>query len=226
MRLLLFGAKGRMGQEVVRVAKEEEDVELFEVDMADCGTLEEAEEMTFDVILDFSHPDATPALLAFAKRKRVPIVIATTGHTDATREYITALANELPILLSENLSLGMQLFLRMASQLASFFADGNGEIVEMHRMGKVDQPSGTAKRLRQKILAETEGELDLPIHSLRMGDMPGTHTLLLGNNEETVSITHQAHSRRLYAKSGLRACRFLLGKSCGLYAMEDVVKQL
>ena len=225
MRLLLVGAMGHMGQEVVKLANERDDIALFPVDQTEGSlTLLDAENWEGDAILDFSHHSAICHILSFAKKKKCPLVIATTGHDEHEKREIMKAAKEIPILLSENLSLGIQLFFRMAVELLLHFGEGDGEIFEIHRKGKADRPSGTAKRLRA-YLEERKADLDIPIHAIRLGDTVGTHSFVFGNAEESISITHTVHSRRLFAKGGIAACTYLIGQPAGLYRMEDTVKK-
>lgn len=225
MHLLLHGGLGRMGQEVQAVAKEEKDIVLFPVDTAPpCHTLEDLEQTELHIILDFSHPLATDDLLAFAKKKGLPLVIATTGHNQRELSSIVATAQKIPILLCKNLSLGALLFFDFAKTLFNYFPLGKGEILEIHRTGKKDLPSGTAKALKEDLIKICQKGDDIPIRSLRIGDTVGTHSFSFGSEEESITLTHRVHHRRLFAKVGIAACRYLLKQPAGLYTLEDMVK--
>lgn len=225
MDLLLMGAKGHMGQEVTALAMAEEDIRILPVDkVPPCLRLEEVGARHVDAVLDFSHHSATSSLLGFAQKRGIPAVIATTGHTEEEKAYMQKVSRDIPILPCENFSLGAWVFFSLARQVAEHFGQGEGEILEIHRKGKKDTPSGTALKLKEYLEMAGDG-WDLPISSLRVGETVGVHSVCLGNDDESITLTHRVQKRGVFAKGSLLACRFLLGKAAGLYSLLDMVKR-
>ena len=244
MRIILVGAEGHMGREVRASAERMEDAEIVQgIDpmipgdtdrcvrsFASCG--EEA-----DVIIDFSHHSMTEELLAFAKERKLPLVLATTGQTEEEKEAIRKASAEIPLFLAANYSLGIAVLTDLVRKALTLYPDAEVEIVEQHHDRKMDAPSGTALALFEAV-REVRPEAravpgrsgqgrrqkeDVGIHAIRMGNIVGVHEVIIGTQNETLRLTHQAASRGVFADGSLKAARFLLGKAPGIYDMKDLL---
>ena len=179
-----------------------------------------------EVIIDVSHPDALPVLARVMESHPVPLVIATTGYSEAQKRQIQRWSHQVPVVLSGNFSIGMTLVNRMlrccAEQIADFF---DCDLVEMHHDHKQDSPSGSALMLRQTLRQGEEEHADrqIPIVSLRRRDNPGEHTVILHGDQEQIVITHRAFSRELFARGILEAARIIAQSGPGMMTMEDLL---
>lgn len=202
--LTVIGAKGRVGSRVVALAKEDPTFSLAD-------QLENA-----DVAIDFSAPKALYDFLPRAVKSRKALVLGTTGYAEQEKAMIEEASRQIPVLYSPNFSLGMAACMEAATLLAQKLG-GDIEIVEIHHRGKKDQPSGTALEMKARL-----GKNDIPIHSLRTGDVMGVHSLFLSSEGESIELKHQAHSRDAFAKGALKAALFLQKKPAGLYSIKDL----
>ena len=190
-----------------------------------------------DVVLDFSHHSATAGLLDWCVGKKLPVVLATTGHTEEEKRMIGEASREIPIFYSANMSVGVAVLAELAKRAAAAFPMADIEIVEIHHNQKLDVPSGTALMLGENLREVRPGAVllvgrhengkrsaqEIGIHSLRLGSETGTHEILISTGSETLTLKHQAHSRALFADGALAAAEFLLGKPAGLYSMRDML---
>ena len=241
-RLILFGAAGRMGKEVEAAANKADDLEIVaRVDASGAdGCLASLEEVTApaDVIVDFSHHAATKTLTDYAVSKKIPLLVATTGQTDAELDMIRAAAKTVPVFYAANYSLGIAALIRAAKAIAALYPDADIEIIEKHHNRKLDAPSGTALSIARAISSVREGETaycfgrggqmkrqknEIWIHAVRLGNIVGEHEVLIGTDNETITLKHEAHSRALFADGALAAARFLTAQKPGLYSMTDLV---
>ncbi len=178
-----------------------------------------------DVIIDFTMPQATLTHLRLAAREAKGIVIGTTGFNNEELSEIKRLASSVPCLLSPNMSVGVNLLFRLADEVARALGDKyNIEIVESHHRHKKDAPSGTAKKIAE-ILAQARGieSKKVAIHSLRIGDIIGEHTIFFAGEEERIELVHRAESRDTFARGAIRAAKFITQAPPGLYSMKDVL---
>jgi 4-hydroxy-tetrahydrodipicolinate reductase len=239
VRVLLLGAKGRMGQAIADAAAKTEIEITAGLDIGDdiAQAIREC-----DVVVDFSHPNASSELGRACAEAKKPAVIGTTGHSKAEREALEKLAGSVPVVLSPNFSVGVNALFWLTRKAAQMLGDGfDLEITEMHHRLKKDAPSGTAKKLAE-ILCEVR-ELDytkdvrhgregligerpakeIAVHSIRGGDVVGDHTVTFAGAGERLELSHKAASRETFALGALRAARWIVGKKPGLYSMEDVL---
>ena len=173
---------------------------------------------TADVAIDFSAPAALTGLLQQCVRHQKPLVVGTTGHSLQEIEMIQEISKQIPILFSPNFSLGMAVCIEAARQISQQLKGlCRIEIVEAHHQAKKDQPSGSALTLA-KAVSETE----IPIHSIRAGDIIGDHTVFFVLAGERIELKHQAHSREAFARGALYAAKFLKNKPPGLYSVKDL----
>lgn len=238
LSILLNGSLGRMGQAITQTAPE--------LDAQICGAVDKGENPQqyidkADVVIDFSLHHATPAIVALAAAKGLPVVIGTTGHTAEEREAILAHTNAIPIVWAGNYSIGVNVLFHLVSKAAEILDPSYAvEIIEMHHRHKVDAPSGTAARLLEVVLnardlndshvrhgrqgltgARPQDEVGM--HALRGGDVVGDHTVLFAGEGERLELTHKASDRRIFAAGAIRAAHWATKQKPGLYNMEDVL---
>lgn len=235
LRLGVLGGSGRMGHAVERLARTSDGLVLE-------ALVSEGEDLRalarVDVVIDFSAPEATHALLLLAQKARLPLVIGTTGLSAEHDEAILRAAKVSPILISANMSFGVYVLGAIAKEAARLLGTGfDVEIVEVHHRKKADAPSGTAfllaEALDRKGYVPTHGRVgrrgargssELGFHALRGGDVIGDHTIHLLGDGERLELTHRATNRDLFAHGALRAARTVAGMSPGRYSMKDIVK--
>jgi len=220
VRVALIGARGRMGQTIVDLAKQDPKINI--VGECDLGDAIERALKNCDVAIDFSNASAIDQICQAASQNQKALVIGTTGHSSEQRKLIERTSQSLPILLASNFSVGVNalfaLTRRAAEILGSEFAP---TISETHHIEKKDKPSGTAKTLAE-ILKE-QLKIEIPIESVREGDVVGEHMVTLVGPSECLELTHRAASREIFARGALRAAEWIVGKPSGLYSMQDVL---
>ncbi len=243
MNIILNGSNGRMGR-IVAEAVEQGGAHavVAKVDWsyaAGDGYSELKQyEGPADVVIDFSSHAATQAVTEYCVSRGLPVVIATTGQTDAELDMIRAAAKAVPVFLSGNMSIGVAVLADLARRAAAMFPEADIEIIERHHNQKLDVPSGTALLLARRIQeARPDSELligrhengkrtrrEIGIHSLRYGNEVGTHEIIIAAGNETLTLKHEAEDRSLFARGALAAAEFLAGREPGLYDMKDIVK--
>ena len=195
-----------------------------------------------DYLIDFTRPEGTLRHLAYCAAHGIKLIIGTTGFDDAGKAAIAAAAEQTAIMFAPNMSVGVNVTLKLLELAAKSFAEGYDiEIIEAHHRHKVDAPSGTALKMGEVIadalgrdLKEcavygregVTGERDpstIGFATIRGGDIIGDHTVLFAGTGERIEISHKSSSRASYANGALRACRFLADKATGLYDMQDVL---
>jgi len=195
-----------------------------------------------DVVIDFTFPEVSIAHAGAAAKAGKAIVIGSTGFSEAQVKEIKKLAKKVPIVLAPNMSVGVNLLLKVLSQVASVLGeDYDIDIVETHHRHKKDAPSGTALKMAQ-VVAEARGRDlakvgvferhgnigerrrgEIGVQTLRVGDVVGEHTVIFGTMGERIEITHKASSRDVFARGAVRAAMWVVGKKPGLYDMSDVL---
>ncbi len=239
-RVIINGAKGRMGQALISCIHADSSYTL-------AGGLDAGDDLAgllpqCDAVIDFTDASATTSVAEACAKAAKPLVIGTTGHSDADREHILALSKIIPIVFAPNFSVGVNTLFWLTRKAAEILGpDFDLEVVEMHHRLKKDSPSGTARRLAE-ILTEVRGldyakdvlhgreglvgqrtNTEIGMHAIRGGDVVGDHTVIYANVGERVELTHKASSRDTFAKGALRASAWVLDKKPGLYDMEDVL---
>lgn len=225
-RLAVIG-DGRMGKSVADVAREqgwEVTVVLGPADTKGGNGITAVTLGNPDVAVEFTEPGAAAANISACLRAKVPVVAGTTGWYDAL-PGVTQLARETGtgLLWSPNFSLGVNVFLEVARYAAALIRATEGfdaHIVEIHHTRKKDAPSGTANAIARE--ASTGLGRQVPITSVRTGDVPGTHELIFDGPHEQLTISHVARDRRVFAEGAVRAAGWLVGKS-GVFTMKDVL---
>ena len=240
LRILVTGAKGRMGQAVIRAAEADPDTVVgAAVDVGD--NLEEALAKC-DAVIDFTSHHFSNELVAACVKHKKALIMGTTGHTEEERNNIREAAKTIPVVFAANFSIGVNTLFWLTRQAARILGEPfDLEVVEMHHRMKTDSPSGTARRLVE-ILCEESGvsydkdtrhgrfgdvgartKKEIGVHALRGGDVVGDHTVVFSNIGERVELTHKASSRDTFASGSVRAAKWLAGKEAGIYDMQDVL---
>ncbi len=180
------------------------------------------------------------AVLPQCVARRIPLIVATTGHTPAQRQEIERAAHETALLMAPNMSLAVNVLMKLAGQAAQALRERgfDVEILERHHRFKKDSPSGTAlhfARIIQEAMGQTQlrhgreglvGERpahEIGVHAIRVGDNVGEHTIVFSTLGETLELTHRAHTRDCYARGALQAAKYLAGRPPGRYSMNDVL---
>jgi 4-hydroxy-tetrahydrodipicolinate reductase len=240
IRILLVGAKGRMGKAIAAAAENRSEVAISgKVDRNDPLDLSIHDS---DVVIDFSQTEATALVCRTCLENKKPLVLGTTGHTEEQIKLIEAAAQSVPILFAPNFSIGVNTLFWLTRKAAEVVgSDFDVEIVEMHHRLKKDSPSGTAKRLgeiliearsldyRKNVVHGRKGPIgerphnEIGMHALRGGDVVGEHIVIFAGQGERLELIHRASSRETFALGALHAAQWIVGKSPGLYSMQDVL---
>ena len=220
VRVLLIGAAGRMGKTVRELAQNDSDIQIAA--QCDLGDSIEPVMKNCDVAIDFSQADSIDEICRAASQHGKSLVIGTTGHSQQQRKTIETTAHSVPIVLASNFSVGVNVLFWLTQKAAELLgADFNPEIVETHHKMKKDAPSGTAKTLAEILKAVRNSEI--PIQSIRAGDVVGEHTVIFKGPGESLELTHRAANRAIFAGGALRAAKWIINKPPGLYSMQDVL---
>ena len=240
-RIAINGSKGKMGQALIEA--------INSSSQSDFGAgFDKGDNLidlisNFEVLIDFSRPEASLNALAVCKGAGKAMVIGTTGFTDSELELIGQASKEIPIVFAPNMSVGVNLTLKILETSAKVIGpDSSIEIIEAHHRYKVDSPSGTALKMGEVIANSLGRDLSecavygregieeprdmntIGFSSIRGGDVVGEHTVAFFMDGERVEITHKASSRMIYANGAVRAANWLSDKPSGLYSMQDVLE--
>lgn len=222
VRVLLIGAAGRMGKSIVALAKSDSEIEIAA--QCDLGDSIEPAMKDCDVAIDFSQAGAIDEICRAALAHRRAIVIGTTGHSSEQRQTIEKAARSVPIVFASNFSVGVNILFWLTAKASELLgSDFVPEITEAHHKMKKDAPSGTAKTLAEVVKRARKIDSQIPIQSLREGEVVGDHTIIFSGPSERLELTHRAASREIFAGGALRAAKWIVGKSPGLYSMQDVL---
>lgn len=249
VRVIMNGCNGKMGQVITGIAAGDEQVEIVAgidvydgiqnpypvfADIKDC-TVEA------DVIIDFSTAKAVDGLLDYVEEKRIPVVLCTTGLSEAQLNRVSEVAGKVAVLKSANMSLGINTIMKLLQQAVQVFgpAGYDVEIVEKHHNQKLDAPSGTAIALADSMNEVMDHQYEyiydrsqrrqkrdakeLGISAVRGGTIVGEHEVIFAGTDEVIEIKHTAYSKAVFAKGAVEAAKYLAGKPAGLYNMSDVI---
>jgi 4-hydroxy-tetrahydrodipicolinate reductase len=222
VRVLLVGAAGRMGKTVVDLASNDPKIDI--VAQCDLGDRIEPVMNNCDVAIDFSHSNAITEICGSALHYGKCLVIGTTGHSPEQRRKIEEAAHSLPIVFASNFSVGVNVLFWLTRKTAELLGpDSDPEIIETHHKMKKDAPSGTAKTLAEILKTAREVKKEVPIQSIREGEVVGEHVVIFSGPGERLELKHRAASREIFARGALRAAQWIVGKPPGLYSMQDVL---
>lgn len=244
INVIVHGASGRMGSEVVKLCgqnyKDTKCVARVALN-GEGGSLASLNEYTgqADVIVDFSFHGTVGELMDYAIKRKIPVVVATTGHNEEELQIIKDAAEKIPVFHSANMSIGVALLCELAVKTASVFPDADIEIVEHHHNRKIDAPSGTALMLANAlseakdgapIVSGRDGHMkrnpgEISVCAVRRGNIVGIHEVYVSTDTQTITLTHEAHDRALFAEGALSAAAFIKGKKAGIYTVQDMIRQ-
>ena len=194
----------------------------------------------YDAIIDFSHFSLIDDVLEAGIAKKVPVLVATTGHTEEQLKKIEKAAELIPVIKATNTSLGVNIVNEIVAFATKLLKDFNIKIVEKHHNRKIDAPSGTASTLLEivkenlndgndyRTVYGREGyskraEKEIGVHAIRGGNIVGEHTVIYAKNDEIIEIKHEALSRKMFSDGAVKAIEFLSDKNAGKYTMRDVL---
>lgn len=221
VKICVGGSAGRMGLRISALAKDDADVQVSgEYDIGqDAAPLIGA----CDCLIEFTSPAATMEHLALCRAAKKAIVIGTTGLSDEERQKVQEAAAEIPVVFSPNMSVGVNLLFKIVKDAAKTLGrEYHVSMVEAHHVNKKDAPSGTAKELAA-IVKGVEGDVEIPIESVREEDIVGEHTITFESGVDLIEITHSAKTRDIFAKGAIQAAKWVAGKKPGLYTMQQVL---
>lgn len=248
-RIIMHGCNGKMGQVITDLVKADADAEIV-AGIDDYGesrydyplyrSLDECDAKA-DVIVDFSKVSAIDALLEYAGKTGLPLVLCTTGLTGEQLAKVQKLSERTAVLKSANMSLGINLLMDLLRKAVKVLAPAGFdiEIVEKHHNQKVDAPSGTALALADVMNQAMDsacdytydrsqkrgkrGKNEIGISSVRGGTIVGEHEVIFAGTDEVIELKHTACSKAIFGKGALEAAKFLKGKTSGMYDMSDVI---
>ena len=247
IKVIICGASGKMGGFVADACKSDGDIQVVAgVDKINLGQNFpifgdfKSINTDADVIIDFSNPILLDSILEYAIKTNTAVVLATTGYSDSQIEQIKEASKKIPVFFSFNMSLGVNLICSLAKKAAAVLGDGfDIEIVEKHHNQKIDAPSGTAIMLANAVNSCFGGEKvyeydrhskrqkrspkEIGIHSIRGGTIVGEHDVIFAGHDETVTISHSAQSKEVFAVGSVKAAKFLAEKPAGLYDMNSII---
>ena len=239
INIALIGKDGRMGLEIAKIiATKPEFYNLFAAITKgdDIGLIKDA-----DVVIDFSTANSTMATLNACLEYKIPLVVGATGFTQLQKDLITAASKNIPILMSSNMSLSVNLLFKLTAITAKKLSNFEAEIIEMHHRYKKDAPSGTAISLGEEIAKargidfkehanftrhgtdETRNPQDIGFCAVRGGDIVGKHDVMFINDGEILTLSSEINNRSSFASGALIAGAFLVNQKAGLYNMFDVL---
>lgn len=248
-KVIMHGCNGHMGQMISGLVKDTSDVEIVAgIDICDNRQNEypvftdiRSCDVEADVIIDFASPKAEDALLDYCAEKKIPVVVCTTGLSEAQVQKVVDTSKKVAVLRSANMSLGVNTLLKLLQEAARVFAPAgfDMEIVEKHHRLKVDAPSGTALTMADSLneaLGNTytyiydrskerkaREEKEIGISAVRGGTIVGEHDVIFAGTDEVITFSHSAYSKAVFGNGAIQAARFLAGKGPGLYNMSDVI---
>jgi 4-hydroxy-tetrahydrodipicolinate reductase len=209
-----------MGKTLCELAEKDPEIQIAE--HCDLGDSIEPAMKNCDVAIDFSQPDSIDEICRAASHCEKSLVIGTTGHSQQQRRTIEATAQSTPVVLASNFSVGVNVLFWLTQKAAELLGqDFSPDIVETHHKMKKDAPSGTAKTLAEVLKAVRESEV--PIQSIREGDVVGEHAVIFSGPGESLELSHRAASRGIFALGALRAAKWIINKPPGLYSMQHVL---
>lgn len=250
VKAIMHGCNGKMGQVISRLVEQDKEIEIVAgIDLYDgisnsypvFKTIDECN-VKADVIIDFAASTAVDALLDYCAETATPVVLCTTGLSEEQILKVEETSKKVAVLKSANMSLGVNLLLKLLKEAAGTLAPAGFdiEIVEKHHNLKKDAPSGTALALADSIneeldnryeyvydrstRRESRNENEIGISAVRGGTIVGDHDVIFAGEDEVITFSHTAYSKAIFGKGAVQAAKFLKGKDAGLYDMQDVIE--
>lgn len=249
IRAIMHGCNGHMGQVITGLAAADEEIEIVAgIDLSDhikntypVFSSLEACDVEADVIIDFCSAKAIDGLIEYSVKKRIPVVVCTTGLSEEQVGRIREASASVAVLKSANMSLGINMLLKLLKEAALTLAPAgfDMEIVERHHNQKVDAPSGTALALADSMNEALDNaysykydrsqerakrsKTEIGISAVRGGNIVGEHEVIFAGTDEVIEFKHTAYSKAVFAKGAIEAAKFLAGKPAGFYDMSDVI---
>lgn len=247
IKVIICGASGKMGGFVANACKEDGNLQVVAgIDKVNLGQdfpvfdSFSKVNVTADVIIDFSNPALLDDILDYAVSTKTPVVLATTGYSQAQIEQINTVSKEIPVFFTFNMSLGVNLICSLAKKAADILGDSfDIEIIEKHHNQKIDAPSGTAIMLANAVNSsfgdekvyeydrhskrQKRSKKEIGIHSIRGGTIVGEHDVIFAGHDETITISHSAGSKEVFAVGSVKAAKFIFGKEAGMYDMNSIM---
>ena len=250
IKILMHGCNGKMGRMITELVKNDSDVEIvagvdkYTAVPNDYPVFESitACDVDTDVVIDFSNAGAVDELLDYCTEKKLPVVLCTTGLSEEQLKKVEESSGKIAILKSANMSMGINLLLKLLKDAAKVLAPAGYdiELVEKHHNQKLDAPSGTALALADSMNDALNNEYnyvydrsqvrqkrdakEIGISAVRAGTIVGEHEVLFAGTDEVIEFKHTAYSRSVFAKGAVEAAKFLAGKETGMYDMGDVIQ--
>lgn len=248
-RVIMHGCNGKMGQMIAGLIAQDEEVKLVAgVDVYDQGRnpflvykhISDCD-VQADVIIDFCNPAAIKGLMEYCVERQIPCVVCTTGLSEEELNYVREASKKVAILRSANMSLGINMLLKLLKEATGILAPAGFdiEIVEKHHNLKLDAPSGTALALADSINEELDNQYEyvfdrstrrqqrpkkeIGISSVRGGTIVGDHDVIFAGTDEVITFSHTAYSKAVFGKGAIQAAKFLKGKGPGHYQMSQVI---
>ena len=245
LKVIVNGCSGKMGRVLSKCVMDDYDLELI------CGvSLDNTDDLNFktysnfnditeeaDVVIDFSHHSALDSVLNYCLKTKTPLVIATTGYNNEELEKIYDASKTIPLLHSYNMSLGVNVLLRLVKEASKILNTFDIEVIEKHHNKKVDAPSGTAIMIAnaiKEVLPNIENNYgrygrntkrnknEIGIHAIRGGTIVGEHNVIFAGHDEVIEIKHTAQSKDIFAKGSIVAAKFIVNQNPGYYNMDDI----
>lgn len=248
INLILYGCGGKMGRTIQALIKERNDCKIVAgIDVNVCENTNfpvyhELDSVTekADVLVDFSHPSSLAGIIEYCKKKKLSAVLCTTGYSDEQVYDIQDASQEIALFYSRNMSLGVNLLIELTKKAADVLGDDfDIEIIEKHHNQKIDAPSGTALMIADAVNEQRDYNMkytydrhsrrikreksEIGLHAVRGGTIVGEHEVIFAGRHETLSISHSAQSKELFASGAVNAAVFMNNKPKGLYDMSDLV---
>jgi 4-hydroxy-tetrahydrodipicolinate reductase len=221
VKICVSGSEGKMGSRIIALAKGDPELEVTSGFDADGNA--ELSIATCDCLIEFTSPKATIEHLELCEKLKKPMVIGTTGLSEEEKAKIKETSGNIPVVFSPNMSVGVNLLFKLIGEASKILGgDYDISILEAHHAEKKDAPSGTAKEMA-KILKSIKGDIEIPIDSVREGEIVGEHTVTFESDVDLLEITHSAKTRDIFVKGALKAAKFVAGKKSGLFSMKDVL---
>ena len=248
-KIILCGCNGKMGQVISEIVRNDSDVQI--VAGVDLNTEAKSGYPVFaqitecdreaDVIIDFSNPSVLLEMLQYSIKKQIPVVLCTTGLSEDQLKEVQKASEQVAVLRSANMSLGINILFKLIQEAAKILAPAgfDMEIVERHHNQKLDAPSGTALALADSLNAALDSEYfykydrsaerakrnqkEIGISAVRGGTIVGEHEIIFAGKDEVIELKHTAYSKAIFGNGAVQAAKFLAGKKAGIYDMADVI---